>query len=184
MKHIIYIFSIFTFLNSVVYAEGTGIGYKGKNLILLDLGKYQNNCLFLAQASGEATAPATENLTIKKPNKSWMITEPLAGFAVGMAGEILLFSMASLIGGVKSMVGGDEGGNPYISWVCLIAGKSFGAGGGIYFTGKYIEKEKGSLIRTLVWSTIGSVVEWFTPYYMLPILSTTFGLISYRTSVK
>lgn len=118
---------------------------------------------------------------LQQPNDSWKITEPIGGFVGGLVGELLMAPMEIFI---KTKLLDYRLPDFYIPVAGMIAGKAIGSGISIYFTGKHIEKEKGSLIRTLAWSTIGSIVECFTPYYPLPVLSTTFGFISYRTSIK
>lgn len=131
----------------------TQIGFQPNNLILLDLAKYQSNCLFLADAS-ETTSPATENLTIKKPNKSWMISELLGEYT----GSVLLSLGSTFIEHYFRT------GNSYMNLdstnMSILGGIGFstGTGFGIWTVGKYIEKEKASLTAPILGNAVGLLV--------------------------
>ncbi|MDD2891337.1 MAG: hypothetical protein PHE49_11980 [bacterium] len=129
-----------TLLTNFLCDSSPSIGLKPSDLTLTDA--WQGSYLF--SAVDDSVKPT--------PNKSWMITEPLGGLVGEFAGIVIgvpLIFAAGFAGSYEEAVLAT--GALCIEYPILITY-------GIWATGKYIEKEKGSFGRTFWGSVLGEAV--------------------------
>ncbi|MDD5528654.1 MAG: hypothetical protein PHX21_01335 [bacterium] len=188
-----------TLITNSVCNFSPSIGLKASDLVIADA--WKGNYLFLAESS-EGENPVIKNdeylgcclggctfgklnPRIKKPKNSWVITEPLGGIAGGAFGMLIF-------GGLGVVITGFEGYD-VVGLYGLIFGYIIGSPYGIWATGKLIEKEKGSLNRTMLGGMLGGLgamiicnsnVDGVIKTGSILALPFAGGLIGYRMSLK
>ncbi len=163
------------------------IGYKPVNIsqILLSEIKPQTEHIYLSDNDIVSTIQHSAN-------RSWMLTEPLGGYIGGGLGAGVGIGLALLYYVICDM-DAIIYANPdvyYYGEKVMRASYTIGSGIGIWLTGKYIEKEEGSIWVAIAGSVIGFYLSWQIIYPEDPMalqaiaIGPLCGVISYRLSIK
>ncbi|MBI4723108.1 MAG: hypothetical protein HY769_08990 [Candidatus Stahlbacteria bacterium] len=117
----------------------------------------------------------------KKSDLSWIITEPLGGIVGGGVFGCVCGWSVWLLTYNKDPLEYFE-----VAVTATRIGCAVGSGIGIWAAGKYVEKEKGSLLLTLLGSSIGMAIGCAVgyDYFSLLGLPIVCSLITYRLSLK
>ncbi len=127
------------------------IGYKPVNIsqILLSEIKPQTEHIYLSDSNNDTVSQ----------NCSWMLTEPLGGAVGGIAGGCVL----GIVGGISCyLLGKIVTDEDFTGWgieIGSFGGYLVGVPLGIYYTGKWLEKEKGHFKSAFIGSAAGSIVS-------------------------
>ncbi|MBI4722839.1 MAG: hypothetical protein HY769_07595 [Candidatus Stahlbacteria bacterium] len=166
------------------------VGFKMlDNSQMLAYGMSAQNNYFLISQLDTGDKINTSLVSQKKSDLSWIITEPLGGVLGGGIGGLLGAGMGASL---AMLILGEDFAGIYGACQGMKIGYGLGNGVGIWAVGKYVEKEKGSLLLTVLGSSAGLAIGWVTDddlgaylngfgIWGLPIIC---GLIAYRLSLK